>query len=321
MYTTLLSIFLPFSIVKFNPDFVILEPDVFILSAFPGLLVSKIRKTKVVLDIRSIPVETVGFRGFMQKFWFSVSIAIAKKLFDGITIITPLMKREVCNQFHIDPARVGVWTTGVSDNLFDPDKFASDGAKLRKQFGLANKFVVFHHGVFSPSRGLQETVEAMNILQVKYPDVVLFLLGAGQATSELKNIVREKNLQSSVFIHDPVEHNEVPKFIAMADVCIVPLPFNAFWRFQCPLKLLEYLSMEKVVIATSLPSHRLIIGEAKCGIYMSSVNITEIAKAIEYAYNNKDKLIEWGKTGKKIIQERYEWGVVAKDLEKYLLSI
>ena len=321
MYTIVLFALVPLSIIKFKPNIMVFEPDVHILSAFPGLLVAKIRKTKVVLDIRSIPVETIGFRGLMQKLWFSISLSIAKKLFNGITIITPLMKNEVSNQFHIDPTKVGVWTTGVNVSLFDSDKFVSSGEILRKQLDLENKFIVFHHGVFSPSRGLQETVKAMSILHSNYPDVFLFLLGAGLAAPELRAMVHDMGLQDCVYIHDTVEHSDVPKFIAMSDVCIVPLPFNVFWRFQCPLKLLEYLSMEKVVIVTSLPSHRLVIGDEKCGIYISSHTPVEIAKSIEYAYHNKDKLKEWGKTGRKIVQEGYEWSIVAKHLENYLSSI
>ena len=47
----------------------------------------------------------------------------------------------------------------------------------------------------------------------------------------------------------------------------------------------------------------------------------EIAKAIEYAYLNRDSLKARGRIGRKIIQREYTWDKVAKDLEDYLLSI
>jgi glycosyltransferase involved in cell wall biosynthesis len=320
MYALVLFALLPIGIIRYNPNYVILEPDVHILSAFTGLLVAKLKKSKVVLDIRSVPVETVGFRGFMQKFWFSTSVNIAKHLFNGITIITPMMRNEVCSQFQIDPKKVGVWTTGVSTSVFDAEKFQNTSER-RKKIGLKGKFIVFYHGVFSPSRGLQETVEAIKITRTKYPDIVLFLLGAGIATGTLKKLTYEYGLQNNVIIHDPVEHTEVPQFIAMSDVCIIPLPFNDFWRFQCPLKLLEYLSMRKVVIATDLPAHKMVMGNEKCGIYVPSVNPAELANSIEYAYKNRDNLKEWGNSGFNIMKERYDWRIVAEDLEKYLLKI
>lgn len=322
MFTVVLFFFLPIYIILSKPDFIIMyQPEVSVLSSIPGLLVSKFKRVKFVLDVRSTPVETVGFRGFMQTFWFSTSVLIAKKLFDGTTIITSLMKKEVCNRFHINPNKVGIWTAGVSTTLFNPKNYISESTELRRKLGLSGKFVVFYHGVFTATRGLTETIKAIKILKHKHPDVAFFLLGTGPIVSMLKALIQEEGLQDNVIIHNPVNHAEVPKFIGMCDVGIVPLPYHPYWRFQCPLKLLEYLAMEKVVIVTDIPAHRAVVGEWKCGIYASSAKPSEIAKSITYAYHNREKLEKWGKFGRTIVNERYTWEKVAEDLENYLLSI
>ena len=106
----------------------------------------------------------------------------------------------------------------------------------------------------------------------------------------------------------------------MCDVGIVPLPDLPDWRSQCPLNLLEYLAMGKVVIATDIPANRKVIGKSKCGIYVSSADPREIAKAIMYAYDNKDELKEWGSYGRAIINAKYSWKKVAEDFENYLLE-
>jgi glycosyltransferase involved in cell wall biosynthesis len=321
MFAIILFFYLPICIVNSKTNVVIIEPYPQILSAFPSLLVSRLKKVKFILDIRSTPVETEGFRGFLTRFWFSVSVLIAKKLFDGMTIITPLMKREVCYEFNVDPARVGVWTSGVSDTLFNPENLATRSTELRKKLELTEKFVVFYHGAFSATRRLSEVIKAMEILKRKYSNIVFFLLGTGPIISDLKALVIEEALQDNVIFHNLVDHSEVPKFIGMADVCIVPLPNHPYWRFQSPLKLLEYLAMEKVVILTDIPAHRAVIGEAKCGIYLSSVKPIEIAEKIEYAYLDKASLKKWGKIGREIIKKGYTWDKVANDLENYLLSV
>jgi len=321
MFAIAMCFFLPAYIIASKPDFIVIEPDITILSGILGRFVSIFRKTKFVLDIRSIPVETVGFRGFQKKLWFNASVLTAKKLFDGITIITPLMKKEVCSKFDIDPSKVGVWTSGVSIELFDPENCISDGKELKRKLGLARKFVVFYHGFFSFGRGLTETIEAMKIVRRKHTNVVFFLLGTGFNVDMLSVLIRKENLQENVIIHNPVDQSEVPKFIGMCDICIVPLPDNPFWRFQSPLKLLEYLAMEKVVILTDIPAHRAVVGKAKCGIYISAAKPMEIAKAIEYCYFNKENLEEWGAVGRRIVTEEYTWKKVAGDLENYLISI
>jgi glycosyltransferase involved in cell wall biosynthesis len=321
MFAIVVFFLLPVYIIRFKPNFIITRPDVSILGLLPALPFSKFKKVKLVLDIRSTEVETGGFRGFLRNFWFAPSILAAKALFSGLTIVTPLMRREVCRRFQINPHKIGVWTNGVDTALFNPKNTVSESIELKRKLGLSRKFVVFYHGVMSVTRGLSETIKAIELLKGSSINVVLFLLGTGPAVPTVENLVREKELQKRVIIHDPVQHREVPKYIAMSDVCIIPLPNHPFWRFQCPLKLLEYLAMEKVVIATDIPAHRLVTGEEKCAIYISSIEPVEMEKSIVYTYNNRRKLEEWGKSGREIITEKYEWEKVATDLESYLLSL
>lgn len=216
--------------------------------------------------------------------------------------------------------KVGVWSSGVSTETFNP-KFLIESKKIKSDFDLTGKFVVFYHGAISPTRGLIETIEAINILKAKHADIVLFLLGTGSALHTIKALIHERGLEERVIVHNPVPYEEVPSFISIAGVCIVPLPNNPYWVFQSPLKLLEYLAMGKPVIVTDIPAHRSVVGSEICGVYVRSPDPVEIANSIEYAYNNKRHLESWGMVGCQIIEEKHTWAKVAKDLEQYLLSM
>ena len=319
--SVLLYFLLPVYIATFKPNFIITEPDVSILSFVPTVVFSKLRKTKLILDIRSVPVETFGFLGFLMNLWFNVSVLFAKKYFDGITIITSLMKEEVCARFRINPEKVGVWTSGVSTSLFDPSKYISGISEFREKLGLSSKFVVFYHGIFGPTRGLKQSIEAINILRNSHPNITLFLLGDGPIAPDLKRLIQEEKLENNVVIHGPVDQTEVPKFISMCDVAMIPLPNSQFWRHQSPLKLLEYLAMEKVVILTKIPAHTTVVGKSECGLYVSSIEPVKIAQAIEHAYINKSNLKSWGKAGRGIVMEKYTWQKIALSLRLLLTNL
>lgn len=139
--------------------------------------------------------------------------------------------------------------------------------------------------------------------------------------SFLKNAIRELGAQDAVVMHGTVDYEDVPKYIAMSDVGLVPLPDIPDWRNQCPLKLLEYLAMKRTVILTDIPANRNIVGQEKCGIYVPSCDPAEIAKAMEFAYKNREKLEEWGESGRKIIEQEYNWDKKAKDMEDYLKKV
>lgn len=319
---TCISLFIfPFYLISRQPDFVIVEPGVSSLGFLWRPIFRLFRRTRFILDVRSTPVETIGTHGRLEAFLFRISVFLAKVFFDGITIITSLMKNEVCENFRIDKRFVGVWTSGVSQELFDPMKYSEGTHHLRRKLGLDEKFVVFYHGYLGVKRGILESVRSIPLIANQWNDIVLFLLGNGPALSEIENEIVTSGLQGRVIVHPPVSYNDVPKYIAMCDVGIVPLPDLPDWKFQCPLKLLELMSMKKPVILTRIPAHKEVISDEECGIYVSSADPAEIAHAIAFARKNRDNLQHMGTCGKSIIASRYTWDKVAKDFDGYLSKI
>jgi glycosyltransferase involved in cell wall biosynthesis len=319
--------FLPY-LIKVKPFCVITDGDS-IFGLTPMLPICRLLGVKVVLDIRSTPTpiensfRKVGLHQYLIDLTFKASVGIAKRKLDGMTIITALMKKEICDKFHIDPNWVGVWSSGVSTELFRYDKYVNEGIELRKTLGLTGRFIIGYHGGFSQSRGLMDAMGALSIIRNRHPDVLLFMLGTGsvQTICEMRELIQEYGLQDKIILHNAVDYEQVPKYIAMYDVGIVPLPDLPQWRNQCPLKLLEYLAMNKVVILTDISCHREIIGGNKCGIYVPSTRPAEIAECMTFAYDNKEKLKDWGTSGRLIVQNKYTWERVAEDLDNYLTWI
>jgi len=327
LYFLALFLSVPFYTIIKNPDYVITGPDTSTIIGFALKLLFPKARFKVVLDIRSTPLKGSVLlsdpeRGTAAqerlRLLFSFSLSLAKKKFDGLTIVTELMKKEVCDRFNVNPDFVGVWTGAVSLSIFNPRNF--DGKEIKRSLGLGDKFVIFHHGRVR-SQGLLETFKALGLLKTKHQDLVLYLLGEPDSLMLWKDLAREVNIHNSVIFHGNVRYEDVPRYIAMSDLTIVPLPDHPNWRNQCPLKLLEYLAMEKAVILTDIPANREIVGKCTCGIYISSVEPEEIAQAITYAYSNRKSLGKWGSVGRAIIEDKYTWEKVAREFRDYLLHL
>jgi glycosyltransferase involved in cell wall biosynthesis len=324
LYTLALFFSMPFYVTMKNPNFIIIDQGTAIIGLALKLFLPQ-AKFKVVLDIRSTPLESwrLGAKGASHEkrnvLLFSLSLVLAKKKFDGITIVTELMKKEICDRFSINPKLVGVWTSGVSASIFNPRNF--DEKEIKKSLGLSNKFVIFYHGSLRP-HGLVETFEALRLLKPKKQDLILFLLSNKPSFVMFWNdLAKELGIQNNVIFHGKVSYADVPKYVAMSDLPIVPLPDSPNWRNQSPLKLLEYLAMEKVVVLTDIPANREIVGKSRSGIYISSVDPEEIAEAIAYAYENRESLSKWGAVGRKIIKDKYTWEKIANEFENYLLHL
>jgi glycosyltransferase involved in cell wall biosynthesis len=324
-FAWIVALVLPYYILFKRPTYIVTDANVTILGFFVALILRQLRKVKLVLEIRSTPVEVSGFVNHLLAFFFDISVLVAREFFDGMTVITNPMKEEICNKFGVDPNFPGIWTSGVSKTLFDPNRYREEAQELRRKLGLTDKFVVFYHGVFSARRGLIECVRSMASFKcgskTNNCNVLLFFLGGGGALSAIKEEVARCGVEDSVVIHDPVDYTEVPAYIAMCDVAISALPNLPDWRYQSPLNVLEYLSMEKAVIATDIPAHRQIMGDSKCAIYTTSAEPNELTKAINYAFNNWTNLLDFGTYGRHIIEQRYTWDKIAENFDKYLSGL
>jgi glycosyltransferase involved in cell wall biosynthesis len=330
LYLLALFFSMPFYVILKRTNYVITEPNTAIIGFALKLLFPR-AQFKVVLDIRSTPLKVPILPSALERerrasqalqerqmLLFSLSLILAKRKFDGITMVTELMKKEVCDRFNVNPEFVGVWTGAVSSSIFNPRNF--DEKEIKRNLGLGDKFVIFYHGKVRV-QGLVETFRALGLLKTKHTDLVLYLLGKPTFHMFWNDLAQELNIQNNVIFHGNVRYEDVPKYIAMSDLPIVPLPDHPNWRNQCPLKLLEYLAMGKAVILTDIPANREIVGKSKCGIYISSVDPEEIAQAISYAYRNRESLGQLGKAGRAIIEDKYTWEKVAKELRDYLLHL
>lgn len=313
----ILAVLLPVLVLKSRPRIIIVEPYV---GTFLGLIsaraIPRPIRPKIIVDIRSTPVETRGLHRLFDTLLFRIALIVARDMLDGITVITGAMRDDICARYHIDPKSVGVWTSGVSPEIFAPN--AVRAKKLRAELGLEGKFAIIYHGVLTANRGVAEAIRSMKLLNGKYREVVLFVLGKGPALPFLKKVSQQEIPEGRVIFHGPVDYHEVPRYISACDIGIAPFPDVPDWRNQCALSLLECLAMAKVVVATDIPVNRAISGGSKCVIYAASADADGIAKAIMNAFDNRKMLAKWGTSGRAIVKEKYAWATVARDLNQYL---
>jgi len=304
-------------------DFVIADPGSFwAMAALAVLRKIKMLNAKFILDIRTVPVEVFGISGKIKEKLFNISILGAKYLFDGITVITPFMKKVLTDRYGLSKSNMSVWSSGASLDQFDPNQFNPEHIEaLKEQLNLKDKFVIMYHGVLTATRGLPEAIKALSLLSNEHSDIAFFILGDGIAKVELENVTNRLELQNRVIIKDVVPYEEIPKYIALADVGILPFPPILWWRVSSPIKLMEYLAMGKPVIVTDIEAHKQVIGRNPCGFYVNSNKPESIARGIVEAYMKKGRLKEIGQQGRKLIQDKYSWAKQASQLEKYLKSI
>ncbi|GAH66780.1 unnamed protein product, partial [marine sediment metagenome] len=139
---------------------------------------------------------------------------------------------------------------GIDYDLFSPEK--AHGTQIRKRLNLEDRFVYMCSGRPIPWKGVEYLVKAVPLISKKIPNSKLMLIVTHQPKDgyeNIKKLIRELDVESSVCLLDPVPGREMPNYIAATDCVIVPSLFEAFGFTAA-----EACAMGKPVVATDVGS-------------------------------------------------------------------
>ena len=110
----------------------------------------------------------------------------------------------------------------------------------------ANKGVkIIHIGRFSKQKNHIRLIEAFEKVVEKYPDTTLNLFGAGELLDDIKKLVSEKCLESSVTFCGL--SNNIPKELSQNDIFCLPSDYEGV-----PMTLIEAMASAMPIVATSV---------------------------------------------------------------------
>ena len=253
----------------------------------PWLLQRKMRgksTPRFAVRVLSPIVESRSTHRYYQHVLRYVSMMLARYA-DVVFAISPMHANDISSAYGIRHDRIQVWPSTVDLSLFDPSMYRADRRDVRSELGFEDMFTLMYHGVLTAERGLDELVQAVKMANDEGYRVGLLLLGKGSSEQQLRSLIASLDLSDNVRLHASVPYDQVPRFIAACDAGAIPLPDQEQWRYQAPTKLLEYLAMQKAVIATEIPAHRWLMRGYEQAFYCGKGHQSEIKAAIVRCIN------------------------------------
>lgn len=208
--------------------------------------------------------------------------------------------------------KMGAKNTSVIGAGIDLEKFDLniDGNSIRQKYGIKDDdIVLFFMGFLYHFAGLKEV--ALELAKDKYENVKLLIVGDGDAYSDLQDIIKEHNLGDKVLLVGRKPYNEIPKYTAASDICILPAyKDEIIMQDIVPIKLYEYMAMGKPVIATTLPGIKKEFGDENGISYVN--NPSEVPKkALNIGID-----LEGNKA--RLFAERCDWKNITEQFENIL---
>ena len=230
-------------------------------SAIGAVAIARLKRARLVVEVRDLwPAIFVELGVLRNRFLIRVLERIELWLYataDAVVVVSESFKADLVRR-KVPAEKITTIFNGVDLERFvagipaDPHMRAALGAS-------DGDVLVLYIGAHGISHGLTAVAETAKLLEGQ--GIVFAFVGEGAAKSDLAKRVAELGLSNAV-IHPGVEHDEVPRVIAAADICLVPLKDIPLFRSFIPSKIFELLASGKPVVGAVSGEAAIILREA-----------------------------------------------------------
>ena len=259
-------------------------------------------------------------KGFKRFLLISMD-RLAAKLATKIVCVSPsVCKRSIEDKLNLASKQILLsrgTCNGIDVSRFDRQNVQSETVRdLKDKLGLPEKcFVIGFIGRLVRDKGIIELVQAFALLRQKYSDMRLLLVGMLEERDALpKTIVEDIRENPAIITTGYIENSIIENYYALMDVFVLPS-----YREGFPTSVLEASSMGIPVITTKATGCIDSIIEEKTGVFVSH-DAGCLATAIETLYGDKDLRLQYGKNGRKLVEDNFEQHIIWKEIEKLYIK-
>ena len=256
-------------------------------------------------DDREAALAADWSRSKLVKFALTVYEWLIPKLVDTVTVSTDMI-RDLAIHYGAKSDKIFDAPVGADIELFNP---AVNGARIKLKWNLTTP-VIIYHGQLDLGTYADQLLKSAPAILEHFPTAQVLIVGGGDKLPQLKQLANELKISKNVLFTDYVNQEEIPEYIAAADIAVACFADNEITRGKSPLKIAEYLAMGKPIIASRVGDIPKMIGNA--GILVNPNDINALAEGINQLLNNSDKLSELRKQARLRAEQIYNWTSVAK---------
>jgi PEP-CTERM/exosortase A-associated glycosyltransferase len=199
----------------------------------------------------------------------------------------------ICDGLRADAIARGVPSDKITviPNAVDRKKFAGPGIPdpaLAIRLGLSGKIVLGFFGSFYAYEGLDLLLRAIPDMRHRGAEIAILLVGGGPEEERLRGLAGELGLGASVVFAGRVPHEEMPRYYDLVDVLVFPRISTRLTELVTPLKPLEAMAQERIVIASSVGGHRELIRDRETGYLFPPDNPQRLSDGVRAALADQD---------------------------------
>src|SRR3989338_3793532 len=249
-----------------------------------------------------------------QRIWhnFEMNPSWQSRFSDKIISVSESTKNDLVKVYGIDPAKIEVIYSGISQNMKRPS--VDELHKFKIKNNLPDKFILFL-GKLEPRKNIRGLVQAFNAVKDKRnsPDLKLIIVGSkGWLYDDIFKEIGNSAYRGNIVLKSFIPDEERKFYHGLAEVFVYPSLFEGFG-----FPPLEAMACGTPVIVSNSSSLPEIVGNA--GLLVKPNNIEEIADLISLILSDRklrDQIVSFGYSR----AEYFNWNKTAEKTLNCLLS-
>lgn len=217
------------------------------------------------LDLARVRARISGFRTAPNSYYWVALMEKLVPLADDITTVSSFLNERFGGRGAIVPH-------GRDASVFDPRLY--DAEALRREHGLDHARVIMFLGTPKPHKGIEDIVGAVRSLDRS--DVRIVIVGVAPEERFVHGL-HERH--GDLIVPFPmIPFSEIPRFLCMADLVVLPQKRDARTVGQIPAKLIDAMAMAKPIIATNVSDMASMLDG--CGLVAEPDDVNDLASKI-----------------------------------------
>ncbi len=254
-------------------------------TTWSGSMLSFFKRKPWVFELRDLwPASILAVGAMDDGKVYRLLKKIELTLYKNADLIVPLTEAFKRRLIHrgISAEKQLVVTNGANLDLFQPTQQYNG---IKKELGLTDKFIVGYIGTHGMAHALDFILDCAADLREE--NFHFLLIGDGAEKQNLIDQARDNGLKNVTF-HDPVPKNEVPGYISIIDVSLIPLKKSDVFKTVIPSKIFENSAMGKPILLGVEGQAREIIEEYQAGLCFEPENKQDFIQKLTRMREDQD---------------------------------
>jgi glycosyltransferase involved in cell wall biosynthesis len=225
---------------------------------------------------------------------------------DHIIVQTESCRARLEELYGLDRKPVTVVRNGVDAEAFDPGAFSAARDAIRQERGWGDHVVCLYAGYLDRINGVEFLLDALpSLSEDARRRLKIVLAGRGPQEQRIRRAAQE--WPELVDFLGSVRHDEMGGVYAASDVFLIPRPPHPPAEAFLPMKLLEAMAMERVLVVSDVAAMAEVVSDGRNGLLFPKGDRAAFAAKLEAVASDIEGLREFGVQARRDVVSDYSW--------------